>query len=210
MSKIRMVKQTDGFIDTIGRLLSARSKKSLEDNSLRPAAVLVLVYPKNGEHSILLNKRSQTVEHHKGEISFPGGAQDPEDRDFLETALRETHEEVGVDPGDVTVLGELDDVVTRSHYGVRVFVGTLPYPYPFTPSRREIDRLIEVPIPHLMDPANQREEIRWQEGRPTKTYSYVYGEHIIFGATARIIQQFLETFLPGLGVMPSGRAGVTR
>ena len=192
-----MVKQTDPFLDTIGRLLSARPKKSVEDDSLKPAAVLVLIYPKNGEHSVLFNKRSQEVEHHKGEISFPGGARDPEDGDFWDTALRETHEEMGVNPGDVTVLGQLDNVVTRSQYLVRVFVGTVPYPYQFTLSRREIDRIIEVPFRHLMDPTHQREEVRWLDDRPTKTYSYVYGEDIIFGATARIVQQFLEAFPPG-------------
>ena len=207
---LSMVKQTDAFIDTVGRILSARSKKSIDDDSLKPAAVLVLIYPKDGDHYVVLNKRSQAVEHHKGEISFPGGARDPEDKDFLETALRETHEEMGVDPSDVTVLGELDDVVTISKYGVRVFVGTVPYPYPFIASRREIDELIEVPIRHLLDPTYQREEVRWLDGIPTKTYSYVYDDHIVFGATARIVQQFLEMLPQGLGVMASVKAEVTR
>ena len=127
----------DDPTDALKRVLSSRQKSSAADPSLSPAAVLLLLYPKDGEYCILLNKRSEEVEYHKGEISFPGGVRDPEDRDFQETALREAQEEMGIDSEDVTVLGELDDVVTRTGFAVRVFVGTIPYPYPFSPSSRE-------------------------------------------------------------------------
>ena len=90
---------------------------------LMPSAVMVLLYPKDGEYCILLNKRSEQVEHHKGEISFPGGARDSDDRDSLETALRETEEEMGIKRGDITVLGEMDEVATRSQFRVQVFAG---------------------------------------------------------------------------------------
>ena len=191
---IEMVGKANATMNAMRGILSTRGKKSVQDDSLKPAAVLVLLYPKNGTQYILLQKRSQSVDLHKGEISFPGGGKDPGDRHFLHTALRETHEEMGVNPKDVTVLGQLDDQVTRSHYGVRVFVGTVPEGYPFDPSSREIDEVVEVPIRDLLDDSNRREEIRWADGRPNKTYSYIYGEHLIFGATARIIQQFLEVF----------------
>jgi 8-oxo-dGTP pyrophosphatase MutT (NUDIX family) len=159
-----------------------------------PAAVLVLIYPKNGEYCILLNKRSQQVEHHKGEISFPGGGRDPEDGDFLQTALREAHEEMGIRPEDVTLLGRLDDVITRSNFGVHVFVGTISYPYPFNASAREVAEVLEVPISGLLDPRNQREEARWTEHGTTKSYCYAYEEHLIFGATAQMVTQFLDVF----------------
>ena len=164
-----------------------------------PAAVFILLYPKDGEYCILLNKRSQQVEHHKGEISFPGGARDPEDSDFLATALREVHEEMGIRPEDVTVLGQLDDVETRSRFGVRVFVGTIPYPYPFRPSAREIAEVLEVPLGALWDIANLREEARWVEGETRKAYSYVYGAHLIFGATAQMVTQFLDALPESFG-----------
>jgi len=144
-----------------------------------------------------LNKRSQQVEHHKGEISLPGGARDPEDRDSLDTALRETEEEMGIDRSDVTILGELDDVVTRSHFKVNVYVGTIPYPYPFNPSADEIAEVLEIPVADLNDPLNHRVETRFEDGVPVTSRSYAYNEHLVFGATAKILQQFLELLEDG-------------
>jgi len=188
----------DVIPDVIKKALAGRKQKSVVDASLTPAAVLLLMYPKDGEYCILLNKRSETVEHHKGEISFPGGAKDPEDRDFLETALRESHEEMGIKPADVAVLGQLDDVTTRSGFKVQVYVGTIDYPYNFKPSDIEIAELLEVPLSVLRDPASLRVDTRWEEGREVNGYSYAYNGHLIYGATARILQQFLGVLEDGL------------
>ncbi len=183
--------------DVARKALSQRVKQAVADPSLMPAAVLLLLYPKDGEYCVLLNKRSQLVEYHKGEISFPGGARDPEDRDFLDTALRETEEEMGINRADVTILGELDDVETSSGFRVQVFVGEILSQYPFKPSAVEIAEVVEIPIASLRDPANLRVETRWEDGAPATSYAYAYNQHLIFGATARILQQFLEVMKDG-------------
>ncbi len=184
--------------ELLKRALAERIVERVDGADLTAAAVMVLLYPKDGEYCILLNKRSDRVEHHKGEISFPGGAQDPEDRDSLETALRETEEEMGIKRDDITVLGEMDEVATRSQFRVQVFAGTIEYPYTFTPSEIEIAEVLEFPIPALVDPANRRVETRWEDGQPVTSYSYVHEEHVVFGATARILQSCIELLDDGL------------
>lgn len=184
--------------DVIREVLFHRVKKPVDETALTPAAVLLLVYQKDGEYCVLLNKRSEQVEYHKGEISFPGGAKDPEDRDFLDTALRETEEEMGIDRSHVSILGELDEIATNSRFLVKVFVGAISYPCQFKPSAVEISEVLEVPISTLLDSANLRVETRWEDGAPVTSYSYAYKEHLIFGATARILRQFLELLAHGL------------
>ena len=185
------------------QVLSKRVKKNVTGSDLIPAAVLLLLYAKEGAYHVLLNKRSELVEHHKGEISFPGGARDPVDKNFLDTALRETEEEMGVSRADVTILGELDDIVTRTNFGVRVFVGTIPYPYPFKPSQDEIAEVLEVPLSVLQDPANLRQDARWVDGQLITSNAYACGEHLVFGATATILEQFLDL----LDQVPQQRGG---
>lgn len=185
-------------LDIVSRAASRRVRQTVADPTLTPAAVLLLLYPKDGDYCVLLNKRSELVEYHKGEISFPGGAQDPQDNDLLDTALRETEEEMGINRADVTILGELDEIATRSRFRVRVFIGTIPYPYSFQPSACEIDEVLEVPLSSLRDESKLRVETRWELGRPVTSYAYAYNRHLVFGATARILQQFVELLEDGL------------
>lgn len=184
--------------DLIKRALAHRPTGRVAGDDLTPAAVMVLLYPKDGGYCVLLNKRSQEVEHHKGEISFPGGATDPEDRDSLDTALRETEEEMGICRDDITVFGEMDEVATRSRFRVNVFAGVISSPYEFRPSPDEIAEIVEFPVNALRDPASVRVETHWQDGAPSTVYSYAYGKHLVFGATARILQQFLQLLENGL------------
>ena len=182
----------------IAQSLRRRTAGRIAPDGLKPAAVMVLLYPKDGDYCVLLNRRSQWVEHHKGEISFPGGARDPEDASALDTALRETEEEMGIRRGDITVLGELDEIATRSRFRVRVFAGQIPYPYEFNPSAEEIAEVVEFPVTALLDPASRRWETHWRQGQPSTAYAYACGGHLVFGATARILQQFLELLGAGL------------
>ena len=106
-------------------------KRSIVDTSLKLAGVMVLVYSKEGVYDMMFNRRSHQVTKHKGEIAFPGGGHEEGDSDLLETALRETYEEMGIRSKDITVLGELDDFKTITDYKVSPYVGSFVWPYNF-------------------------------------------------------------------------------
>ena len=179
-------------IDVIRRVLSENPKKTIDDPSLTPAGVMLILYPSNGDHCVLLNKRTDKVEHHKGEISFPGGSKDPGDETILDTALRETHEEMGIRPEDVELLGALDDVPTSTRFLISTHVGTIRYPYEFSPSEAEVADVLEVPISTLMDKDSIRDELRIVDGQLVTSPTFAYDGHLIYGATARVLRRFLE------------------
>ncbi len=185
-------------LDLIKHTLTHRERVAAAAEGLMPAAVMLLLYPKDGEFCVLLNRRSMTVEHHKGEMSFPGGARDPEDADFEDTARRETEEEMGIARNDITILGRLDDNVTRSNFLVKVFVGTIPYPYEFNPSSHEIAEVVEIPLSVLRDRATIRWDSRIEDGQRVAVRSYGYQRHLVYGATAKILDQFLDIIEEGL------------
>ena len=178
--------------DVIRRVLSGNPKRTINDSSLTPAGVMLLVYPKDGEYCILLNKRTDTVEHHKGEISFPGGSRDEGDETLLDTALRETEEEMGIRARDVEVLGEMDDMPTSTHFLMSPYVGTIPSSYEFKPSAIEVAEVLEVPISSLMDPDNIRDDVRIVDGELVHSPGYAHQGHVVFGATARVLKRFIE------------------
>ena len=182
----------DTLTEAVSRTLAKRQKIFLEDPTLTPAAVLLLMYRKDGEYCVLLNKRTHTVEHHKGEISFPGGSQDEEDKTLLDTALRETEEEMGIRAQDIDVLGELDDMPTSSRFLMSPYVGTIPSPYDFRPSAIEVAEVLEVPISSLLDPENVRDEAKIVDGQLDHSPTYAHRGHLIYGATARVLARFVE------------------
>lgn len=178
--------------EKIKEILAARDKNDLQEENLTRAAVLIPLFLKDGEYHILFTQRTEEVEHHKGQISFPGGRCDPGDHGLLETALREAQEEMGILREDVRILGELDDTCTFSDFCVSPFVGLIPYPYPFRVNPREIAEVIEVPLAGLLDERIFREENRERKGMPFPVYFYEYGPYTIWGATARILKQLLD------------------
>ncbi len=179
----------------IRRALDRHPLQRLPLETLRPAAVLVPLFLRDGKDHILFTRRPDTMEHHRGEISFPGGRRDGRDRDLLGTALRETEEEMGILPQDVEVLGRLDDFFSVHGYHVTPFVGRFGYPYPFRVDRREIAEVIEVPLKRLRDPAIFRVEDWRHKGRSYPVPFYAVGRHEIWGLTAAILRQFLERVL---------------
>ena len=173
----------------------------LEDNiSYRRSAVLILLYPREGEDYVVFTRRTDTVEHHKGQISLPGGSQDPTDPDAAFTALREAQEEVGLEPQDVEVLQVLSDVYARvSSFVIAPVVGRLKPEAAerglvFHPNAGEVAEIIEVPLRALREETAHRMESRAASGVTYNIHYYTYGPYEIWGVTGRIIFEFLNTF----------------
>lgn len=180
------------FIEYIRETLSKRERRIIENPLYSHAAVLVPIFEKEGNCHILFTKRTDQLKRHKGEISFPGGIVDKEDADLKKTALREAFEEIGLREEDVEILGALDDIITVTEFIVTPYVGIFAYPYPFKVSSAEISELIEVPILYLLDEGCFSEREIERMGKKEMVYSYQFKNHIIWGATARILKQFLD------------------
>ncbi len=184
---IKVVKQR------LGQALSQRENRHIVDTRKVSSAVLIPIYYKEGQYHILFTQRTEKVKDHKGQISFPGGAYEEEDETLLNTALREAAEEIGLMASDVEVLGELDDVLTISTpYIISPFVAAIPWPYQFKLDEFETEEIIEIPISSLLDKdcVHQRTEMIGAE--EITTYFYHYQGRVIWGATARILNQLLD------------------
>jgi len=180
--------------EKLKEILSRRHKKRITDDKLMPSAVLLPIYYKEGEVHILFTRRTENVKEHKRQISFPGGTHQVGES-LLQTALRESNEEIGLAPDRVKILGELDDMPTTSHYNISPVVGLIPWPYDFKLDGVETDEIIEAPLPALLDDKSWHHKIEVIDGREVTAYSYHYRGDVIWGATARILHQFLDIFV---------------
>lgn len=186
--------------DEIKRILSQHKKQEATDSDLVRAAVLVPIFYRDDEPYLLFTLRSNKVTYHKGQISFPGGVHLQRDPTLLDTALRESYEEIGLKANDVEVLGELDDALTLfSGFAISPFVGVIPYPYPFKVNTEEIDEIFDIPISALKERDNFRIEYHVVGNRALPTYFYEYKGKVVWGATARIVNQLLGLLYPGCG-----------
>jgi len=172
--------------------LDGRPRRIVPPGPLVRAAVLVPIVDR-GEAHLVFAQRTERVGHHAGQISFPGGRIDPEDADDLAAALREAHEEVGLEPSRVEPLGLLDDTETfATQYVITPFVGVVRGPVVWQPDGEEIEKVIEVPVAALLDRGSFRVE-RWErDGVARDVYFYDYRGTTIWGATARILKQYLD------------------
>ncbi len=183
----------DDTLDLVRRRLSRRPRRVIEDPAMRRAAVLLPMYEDGGEAYVLFTRRTDTVEHHKGQISLPGGSVDVGDAGLLDTALRETEEELGIAPAQVEILGALDDVYTVvSGFVITPFVGVIPHPIPLRINPHEIAEILDVPLAAFRDPGRLRVEVRERDGEQIQVYFYDHGEHAIWGATGRIMKDFVD------------------
>jgi 8-oxo-dGTP pyrophosphatase MutT (NUDIX family) len=184
----------------IKEALQAREPQVIEDKNRlsRQAAVLIPLFKQDDDHMVLLTKRTNTVEAHKGQISFPGGRVDERDASLLETALREAYEEIGLHSKDVMILGRTDDMRTvASNYIVHPFVGLIPHPYSFKINTDEVAKLISVPLKTFLD-GGSTIPVDYQGGI-YHGLAFTYEGEVIWGATARIMQNLMDILLSSLG-----------
>ena len=181
---------------TIKDLLINRSHKSVDDRNsfYAHAAVLIPLFREDGEYRVLFTKRTDRVEHHKGQISFPGGAVDEEDDSLVETALREADEEVGLLREDVGILGRIDDRLTvASNFVIHPFVGIIPHPYDFRINAKEVKNLVVVPFKIFStdDSMDKMRDVEY-DGISYQSVAFPYQGEVIWGATAQIMENLVE------------------
>ncbi|MEO5694241.1 MAG: CoA pyrophosphatase [Usitatibacter sp.] len=157
---------------------------------LKPAAVLLLVVNRPGEPTVVFTQRTPHLSAHAGQISLPGGSTDPEDGSPVHTALREAHEELGIEPERVQVLGQLPEYRTSTGFAVTPIVGWTEPPIEYRPDPHEVADVFEVPLSFLLDAANHRYESAFFKGRMRHYWSMPYGERFIWGATAGMLVTF--------------------
>lgn len=158
------------------------------ESEFRLAAVLIPLFLREDTVHVVLTKRTDQVRTHQGQISFPGGAWEPDDASLLDTALREAHEEVGLRPQDTDVLGVLADTPTNvSGFLVRPFVAAIPHPYEFVQDVAEVAGLLSPPLEVFADPSRRREETRERDGVRYPLFFFDVEGDTVWGATARML-----------------------
>jgi len=159
---------------------------------MRAAAVMIAAVAHPEGATIILTKRTERLRNHAGQIAFPGGSIDPEDASPEAAALRETQEEIGLDPGLIDVLGRLPDYSTGSGFRIAPVLGIIKPGFTLTLNPIEVDAVFEVPLAFLMDPANHAHSSTvWQE-RERFFYEMPYGDRRIWGVTAGVIRTLYE------------------
>jgi 8-oxo-dGTP pyrophosphatase MutT (NUDIX family) len=155
--------------------------------ALRPAAVLVGMVERSGGLMVLFTRRTDHLHAHAGQISFPGGGAEEGDESLVATALRETEEEIGLDPRRVEILGDLPEYRTISGYCVTPFVGLVQPPFRLVPDKFEVAEVFEVPLSFLLDARNHRRQSMVRDGRRREYYAMPYAHYYIWGATAGML-----------------------
>jgi 8-oxo-dGTP pyrophosphatase MutT (NUDIX family) len=163
---------------------------------LKQAAVLVPLVARDHGLNVVLTRRSNHLPTHAGQIAFPGGRCEASDADVGATALREAHEEIGLDPRFVTLIGVSDAYETVTRFAVTPVIGLLDPMAQFTADPGEVDEIFEVPLAFLMDPANHVPQSREYQGVERRYYAMPYGDYYVWGATAGMLRaMYLRVFV---------------
>ena len=166
--------------------------------ALKEASVLVPLIARHTGLSLILTRRSQAMPTHSGQISFPGGKRQEEDRDAIATALREAHEEIGLDPAHVKVIGVADPYETGTQFRVTPIVGLVSEEARFVPDPREVDAIFEIPFAFFMNPDNHQLLEGEYKGQTRQFYAMPYDDYYVWGATAGMLRAlYLRLFEGG-------------
>lgn len=176
----------------VARALDGRIPRTRPAGTLTPAAVLILLRDEPGGAEVLLTRRSNSVKDHKGQVSLPGGVVEPHDADTLHAALRESAEEVGLDPARVRVLGRLDDYTTITGYHVTPWVGTIESYNGLAPGTAEIERVFAFPLAALLDSTRLRRIPADHPDGFAEVLVCEWDGEVVWGATARMLMGLLE------------------
>jgi len=185
-------------IEQIQKFLEIRQPKKYESGNFTPAGVLVPLFTHDGELHVLLTQRTQELEHHKGQVCFPGGTMQNPDLTPVDTALRETEEEIGIPKDKLNILGLLDDFRTPSGFLITPVVAYLTHRPSMTLNIKEVSEVFDVPLSFFLNLNNERVEQQFHAGKMIELYFYRYGSYEIWGATAAMLRSFLHEFIQWL------------
>ncbi|PVE56874.1 CoA pyrophosphatase [Rhizobium rhizogenes] len=175
-------------------ILNPSVRLSGEGIRLKDAAVLVPVIDDGDEARVIFTQRTKTLRNHSGQISFPGGGIDAQDRSPEEAALRETEEEIGMSRRFVETVGRMPDYISGTGFRIKPVLAVVRRGFTLTPNPAEVDEVFEVPLSFLMNPANHSRGSRMFQGRERFFYEMPYGERYIWGITAGIVRSIYERF----------------
>jgi 8-oxo-dGTP pyrophosphatase MutT (NUDIX family) len=185
--------QPDELQQRLRTVLAQRERSVVHLTGFDRAGVLVPIVCVHGTYELLFTRRTEIVETHKGQVSFPGGMADATDRDIIQTALREAWEEIGIPESSVEVLGLGDDLPTPTGFIITPIVGLINNLPPLTINTGEVAQVFQVPLTFFTDPGNGKRELREIRGERREVWYYEYGGHVIWGATAMIVRSLLRT-----------------
>ncbi len=186
-----LLSDKSGLKEYIRTLLSRHERRIIPREDLRESAVLLPLCWKGNEPQLVVTMRSMDVEHHKGEICFPGGGAESDDKGLVQTALREAEEEIGLCREDVDILGMLDDHISIVGYHITPVVGAIPYPYDFR-INSESETLLLVPLKKALDESAWMAERTHLRGRDINIYFIEIEGGVVWGATARMLKHFAD------------------
>lgn len=200
MNRIAIIDRLDRSFETYGVRSSSRGDHDLNPGmlpgtELREAAVLVPLVERPEGLTMMLTQRTDHLDHHPGQISFPGGHIEEDDASPEDAALREAEEEVGLERTQVEIIGRLDQYVTRTGFSITPIVGLVHPEYSISPDEFEVADVFEVPLAFLLDASNHRRDSRVYKGTKREFYAMPFGDYYIWGATAGMIRNLYDVLI---------------